>query len=62
MLLLTYKVLKSVDLDCPLSAGLGQAAASLQQVAATGQEALGPAVGQLGGACKACHDTYRAPE
>ncbi|MCT4369639.1 cytochrome c [Yangia mangrovi] len=42
--------------------GLGEAAVSLQQVAATGQEALGPAVGQLGGACKACHDSFRAPE
>lgn len=42
--------------------GFGEAAANMQQVAATGQEALGPAMGQLGGACKACHDTYRAPE
>ncbi|WP_353472446.1 cytochrome c [Salipiger sp. H15] len=42
--------------------GLAEAATGLQKVAATGQEALGPAVGQLGGACKACHDTFRAPE
>lgn len=41
---------------------LGTAAAGLQQAAATGQEALGPAVGQLGGTCKACHDSFRAPE
>ena len=40
--------------------GLGTAAASFQSVAATGQEALGPGLGQLGGACKACHDDYRA--
>ncbi|MDF1718431.1 MAG: cytochrome c [Antarcticimicrobium sp.] len=41
---------------------LGEAAAGMQQVAATGQEALGPAMGKLGGACKACHDKHRAPE
>lgn len=41
---------------------LGDAAAGMQQVAATGQEALGPAIGKLGGACKACHDKHRAPE
>ena len=40
----------------------GDAAAGMQQVAATGQEALGPAMGKLGGACKACHDKHRAPE
>lgn len=43
-------------------AGFGEAAAGMQQVAATGQEALGPAMGKLGGACKACHDSHRAPE
>ncbi|MCR8549727.1 cytochrome c [Salipiger sp. P9] len=41
---------------------LGAAAEGMQTVAATGQEALGPALGQLGAACKACHDSYRAPE
>lgn len=41
---------------------LGDAATQLQSVAANGQEALGPAVGQVGSACKACHDTYREPE
>lgn len=40
----------------------GEAAANIQQVAANGQEALGPAVRNLGGACKACHDDYREPE
>ena len=43
-------------------AGFGEAASAMQQVAATGQEAIGPAMGGLGGACKACHDTYRAPQ
>ncbi|MDX2482763.1 MAG: cytochrome c [Pseudodonghicola sp.] len=41
--------------------GFGEAAAGMQLVAATGQEALGPALGKLGGACKACHDVHRAP-
>lgn len=41
---------------------LGEAALNMQAAAGTGQAALGPALGQLGGACKACHDTYRAPE
>lgn len=40
----------------------GDAAAQLQSVAADGQGALGPAIGQVGNACKACHDEYRAPE
>ncbi|MFV0244636.1 MAG: c-type cytochrome [Qingshengfaniella sp.] len=43
-------------------ADLGDAAQSLETAAANGQEALGPALGQIGGACKACHDTYRTPE
>lgn len=33
---------------------------NLGTVAAGGLDALRPAVGQLGGACKACHDDYRA--
>jgi cytochrome c556 len=37
-------------------------AAALAEVAATGQEALGPAVGALGGTCKACHEAHRGPE
>ncbi|WP_425102100.1 c-type cytochrome [Tropicibacter sp. S64] len=43
-------------------AALGEAAAEAQSTVAGGQEAVGPALGKLGGACKACHDTYRAPE
>jgi cytochrome c556 len=41
---------------------MGEQAQTLQQVAATGREAVGPALGQLGGTCKACHDDYREPE
>ncbi len=39
---------------------LNQAAIALQAVAGDGQEALGPAVGAVGQACSACHDSYRA--
>lgn len=42
-------------------AALGTAAAELQQVAGTGKDAIGPMLGKVGGACKACHDTYREP-
>ncbi|CUH76927.1 c-type cytochrome [Tropicibacter naphthalenivorans] len=38
------------------------AAAEMQTAAATGKDAIGPALGKLGGSCKGCHDTYRAPE
>ena len=41
---------------------LGAAAAEMQTAAATGKDAIGPALGKIGGTCKACHDTYRAPE
>ena len=41
-------------------AGLQTAAENLQSVAGDGMDALRPAVGQLGGACAACHDSYRA--
>ena len=41
---------------------LGTAAAAMQTAAAEGQEAIGPALGQVGGTCKACHDEYRASE
>lgn len=41
---------------------LGEAAAGLQSAAANGQEAIGPAIGPLGNACKACHDDYRASQ
>ena len=40
----------------------GEAAKVMQAAAGTGQEALGPALGTVGGTCKACHDTYRAPK
>lgn len=40
----------------------GTQAAALADVAATGQEALGPAVGALGGTCQACHEAHRGPE
>ncbi|ETX30631.1 c-type cytochrome [Roseivivax isoporae] len=52
------------DLDDVVSKwnALGDAATNLQEVAATGQEALGPALGQVGNACKACHDEYRASD
>ena len=43
-------------------AALGTAAGELQTAAATGQEAIGPALGALGGTCKACHDAYRQPQ
>lgn len=39
----------------------GTAAKAIQAAAAGGVEGLGPVMGQVGGACKACHDTYRAP-
>lgn len=41
---------------------LGQPAEAMIAAAASGQEAIGPALGELGGACKNCHDEYRAPE
>lgn len=41
---------------------LGTAASAAVEGAGGGQEALGPLLGQLGGTCKACHDTYRAPQ
>lgn len=40
---------------------LGEAATAMQAAAGNGAEAIGPAMGGLGGACKACHDSYRAP-
>ena len=43
-------------------AALQDAAEALQGVAGNGMEALRPAVGQLGGACAACHDNYRAEQ
>jgi cytochrome c556 len=43
-------------------AAFGDAAGKMAEAAGTGREALGPNLGALGGTCKACHDTYRAPE
>ncbi|ETW14689.1 cytochrome c [Roseivivax marinus] len=43
-------------------ADLGEAVSGLQEVAGDGREALGPALGPVGNACKACHDEYRASE
>lgn len=43
-------------------ADFGTAAKAMQAVAGTGQEALGPVMGQMGGTCKACHDDYRVTQ
>lgn len=43
-------------------AAFGEQAAAMQAVAGDGLEAIGPAVQQLGGTCKACHDDYRAKD
>jgi cytochrome c556 len=43
-------------------AAFGTAAAGLQAVAGNGQEAVGAAMGALGGTCQACHEAYRGPE
>ncbi|EPX76062.1 c-type cytochrome [Salipiger mucosus] len=40
---------------------LGEAAEVMASAAGEGQEAIGPALGEVGGACKSCHDDYRAP-
>ncbi|MBW6418166.1 cytochrome c [Celeribacter sp. PS-C1] len=39
-----------------------QAVVELNDVAGTGLDALRPAVGKVGGTCKACHDDYRAAD
>ncbi|MCA0045227.1 c-type cytochrome [Celeribacter litoreus] len=39
-----------------------EAVVALNEVAGDGLDALRPAVGQLGGTCKACHDDYRASD
>lgn len=38
---------------------LAEAAAALATVAGDGQQALGPALGPVGGACSNCHENYR---
>lgn len=42
-------------------ASFGEGAVAIQAVASNGAEALGPAMGGVGGSCKACHDNHRAP-
>ena len=39
---------------------LGEAVAAMQAVAGTGKAEMAGALGALGGACKGCHDNYRA--
>lgn len=39
--------------------GLVDAAAGASEAVKGGQENVGPVLGKLGGACKACHDVYR---
>lgn len=41
-------------------AGLGEAVAGAPQAVRGGQAQLGPVVQQIGGACKTCHDDFRA--
>lgn len=41
-------------------AALGEAATAAAGAVGGGAESIGPALQQLGGACKACHDKYRA--
>jgi cytochrome c556 len=43
-------------------ADFGQAALAMQTAAGEGTQAIGQALGQMGGTCKACHDAHRAPE
>src|SRR5690606_29001746 len=40
-------------------AGLGEAASGASEAVKGGQGNIGPVVGKLGAACKACHDSYR---
>lgn len=42
-------------------AGLQKATEGIPQAVAGGQGNVGPVVQALGAACKACHDTFRAP-
>lgn len=44
------------------AAAFKEAAANIASAAGGGKDALAPAVGQLGGTCKGCHDTYRAKD
>ncbi|MGV6848261.1 MAG: c-type cytochrome [Marinibacterium sp.] len=40
----------------------GQASAAMQAAAGQGPQAVGAAMGGLGGSCKGCHEKYRAPK
>ncbi|MTH76712.1 c-type cytochrome [Paracoccus aestuariivivens] len=40
-------------------AGLVEAASGASEAVKGGQDKVGPVVGKLGAACKACHDSYR---
>jgi cytochrome c556 len=42
-------------------ATFGEKALVMQTAASNGAEALGPALGQVGGTCKSCHEAFRAP-
>ncbi|WP_372890470.1 c-type cytochrome [Rhodosalinus sp.] len=41
---------------------LGDAAAEMQAAAGDGRQAVGAALQNVGGTCKACHDAHRTPE
>lgn len=43
-------------------ADFGAAAMNAKETVGSGKDAVGPALGMLGGSCKGCHDTYRTPE
>ncbi|MGH1413159.1 MAG: c-type cytochrome [Pelagimonas sp.] len=43
-------------------AAFGEAAKAMQAAAGMGKDKIGPNMGKLGGSCKGCHDTYRAPK
>lgn len=40
---------------------LVKAASAAETTVGNGAEALGPALGAMGGTCKGCHETYRGP-
>lgn len=42
-------------------ASLKTAAEAMVATAATGQEAIGPGLGGIGGSCKSCHEAFRGP-
>ncbi|MDO5603750.1 MAG: cytochrome c [Paracoccus sp. (in: a-proteobacteria)] len=42
------------------AAALREATAGAGEAVASGQAAIGPVIGAIGGTCKACHDNYRS--